>query len=679
MQQLLQQQVLSPQQLQSVLQQQLLQHKSSSSSTPTSVATSAASLSTGSSDNLIPQLQEQLQVNMVQQSQIYQQLASLTNGSGKSRQQLEVQLHQLQLQQQQIMQQLHLSSQRQYLLGSLGPYLSELWKSSNLSSIAAPNQDSSLDLLGKANGLSSAAMCTNGGDHLDNDRREDEYERVLYGNGLCKWPGCETVCADYQTFVKHLNIEHGLDDRSTAQARVQMQVVQQLELQIQKEKERLAAMMQHLHHKHRVSQLNSINFAVAAAAATASSVITKPSSFSSLSSLSNHHLLDSNSDSRNHESDDIQEQKHLDLNHVSSHHQLSRLGPNNVLQLPGTVSPVTTAKSSHSSPPVPNTLTNSHLASMSGGSLLNISPTSPIPNSSATSSNINNSSSQHHNGPGRRRLSDKSASNANNEITRNREFYKNADVRPPFTYASLIRQAIIEAPEKQLTLNEIYNWFQNTFCYFRRNAATWKNAVRHNLSLHKCFMRVENVKGAVWTVDEMEFYKRRPQRLQERLSTASSSSSSSANSMNIGNSDQLNHSTVGGSLNSSTLSLANTYGDNPNLNATLQASLSENSTLPPFLRNLVGGPVSRSTSASPQRSPHSPNGNKYHLSADEEGNNDYDDYEEVDEVQDLRIQHNRSPSIAGEMITATDEDHKEELSNVNFKREVLLQEDGYDN
>ena len=30
-------------------------------------------------------------------------------------------------------------------------------------------------------------------------------------------------------------------------------------------------------------------------------------------------------------------------------------------------------------------------------------------------------------------------------------------------------------------------------------------------------MRVENVKGAVWTVDEIEFYKRRPQRLQERL------------------------------------------------------------------------------------------------------------------------------------------------------------------
>jgi hypothetical protein len=30
------------------------------------------------------------------------------------------------------------------------------------------------------------------------------------------------------------------------------------------------------------------------------------------------------------------------------------------------------------------------------------------------------------------------------EIQRNREFYKNADVRPPFTYASLIRQVRLE-------------------------------------------------------------------------------------------------------------------------------------------------------------------------------------------------------------------------------------------
>ena len=95
------------------------------------------------------------------------------------------------------------------------------------------------------------------------------------------------------------------------------------------------------------------------------------------------------------------------------------------------------------------------------------------------------------------------------DIEKNRDFYRSRDIRPPYTYASLIRQAIIESQNKQLTLNEIYQWFQLTFAYFRRNEATWKNAVRHNLSLHKCFMRVENVKGAVWTVDDAEFYKRR--------------------------------------------------------------------------------------------------------------------------------------------------------------------------
>lgn len=86
------------------------------------------------------------------------------------------------------------------------------------------------------------------------------------------------------------------------------------------------------------------------------------------------------------------------------------------------------------------------------------------------------------------------------EIEKNRDYYKTADIRPPFTYASLIRQAILESADNQLTLNEIYNWFQDTFCYFRRNAPTWKNAVRHNLSLHKCFSRIENIKGAVWTI-----------------------------------------------------------------------------------------------------------------------------------------------------------------------------------
>ncbi|XP_040918732.1 forkhead box protein P1 isoform X2 [Toxotes jaculatrix] len=92
------------------------------------------------------------------------------------------------------------------------------------------------------------------------------------------------------------------------------------------------------------------------------------------------------------------------------------------------------------------------------------------------------------------------------------EYYKYNNIRPPYTYAYLIRWSILESPDKQRTLNEIYNWFTTMFFYFRHNTATWKNAVRHNLSLHKCFVRVEGGKGAVWTVDETEYQRRKGQK-----------------------------------------------------------------------------------------------------------------------------------------------------------------------
>ncbi|TNM89243.1 hypothetical protein fugu_005498, partial [Takifugu bimaculatus] len=234
------------------------------------------------------------------------------------------------------------------------------------------------------------------------------HSHPLYSHGVCKWPGCEAVFDDFHSFLKHLNNEHALDDRSTAQCRVQMQVVQQLELQLAKDKERLQAMMTHLHVK-----------------STEPKAAPQP------------------------------------LNLVSN---------------------VTLSKSaSEASPPLslPHTPTTPTAP-----------PHAPVPDPLC-----------HH------------AQQPPQHISQNKEFYMNTDVRPPFTYASLIRQAILDSPEKQLTLNEIYNWFTRMFAYFRRNAATWKNAVRHNLSLHKCFVRVENVKGAVWTVDEIEFQKRRPQKI----------------------------------------------------------------------------------------------------------------------------------------------------------------------
>ncbi|KAM9350304.1 forkhead box protein P3 [Symphorus nematophorus] len=99
-----------------------------------------------------------------------------------------------------------------------------------------------------------------------------------------------------------------------------------------------------------------------------------------------------------------------------------------------------------------------------------------------------------------------------NDLFPSIECYKYNNIRPPYTYAYLIRWSILESPDKQRTLNEIYNWFTTMFFYFRHNTATWKNAVRHNLSLHKCFVRVEGGKGAVWTVDETEYQRRKGQK-----------------------------------------------------------------------------------------------------------------------------------------------------------------------
>lgn len=44
----------------------------------------------------------------------------------------------------------------------------------------------------------------------------------------------------------------------------------------------------------------------------------------------------------------------------------------------------------------------------------------------------------------------------------------------PLTHTPLTLQAILEAPEKQRTLNEIYHWFTRMFAFFRNHPATWK-------------------------------------------------------------------------------------------------------------------------------------------------------------------------------------------------------------
>lgn len=51
--------------------------------------------------------------------------------------------------------------------------------------------------------------------------------------------------------------------------------------------------------------------------------------------------------------------------------------------------------------------------------------------------------------------------------------------------------AIEDSPVKALPVKEVYAWILDHFPYFRNAPTGWKNSVRHNLSLNKCFRKVE--------------------------------------------------------------------------------------------------------------------------------------------------------------------------------------------
>uniref|UniRef100_A0A674BYK7 Forkhead box protein G1 n=1 Tax=Salmo trutta TaxID=8032 RepID=A0A674BYK7_SALTR len=79
--------------------------------------------------------------------------------------------------------------------------------------------------------------------------------------------------------------------------------------------------------------------------------------------------------------------------------------------------------------------------------------------------------------------------------------------KPPFSFSLLIYMAIEQSPSKRLPVKDIYGWIVQHFPYFSSAPTGWKNSVRHNLSLNKCFRKVErslgklNGKGSLWCVD----------------------------------------------------------------------------------------------------------------------------------------------------------------------------------
>lgn len=53
-------------------------------------------------------------------------------------------------------------------------------------------------------------------------------------------------------------------------------------------------------------------------------------------------------------------------------------------------------------------------------------------------------------------------------------FHENIHVKPPFSYVTLIRQAILSTKTRRMTLNDIYQWIVDSYPYFRSAPPKWK-------------------------------------------------------------------------------------------------------------------------------------------------------------------------------------------------------------
>lgn len=83
---------------------------------------------------------------------------------------------------------------------------------------------------------------------------------------------------------------------------------------------------------------------------------------------------------------------------------------------------------------------------------------------------------------------------------------ENKVIKPQYSYAQMITQAIMSTADEKLNLNGIYNYIMTNYAYYRfQQPSGWQNSIRHNLSLNKAFEKVarstdEPGKGMKWQI-----------------------------------------------------------------------------------------------------------------------------------------------------------------------------------
>lgn len=117
------------------------------------------------------------------------------------------------------------------------------------------------------------------------------------------------------------------------------------------------------------------------------------------------------------------------------------------------------------------------------------------------------------------------------EFMEKRELYKLNEIKPPYSWICLVRQAIIELDLNWVSYKQIFDWIEESFAYYRSpEKETYKNNLRLAIAHDKCFFKEKFGQNVFYSINDDEYEKYKQAMIARKKERKSKSKSVSENS-----------------------------------------------------------------------------------------------------------------------------------------------------